>query len=208
VKVRLRTLVAGAATVAIATAGLVGSSGTPSASPQERRITTLKDAQLAADTFVDGFDRYLSVSGFAGGTSTTGAHPNLVPVDNIRIGLSVAATTATTGATTAGKARLEPVVITKNLDAYSPQFSRAAALGTHLGNVTVYVYRSATNTPYDIAVFSLTNVLVTHDVIDARGNEQLTLLPIAECVTYNLQNDLGTLQPYKTCFNTATNKVS
>jgi type VI protein secretion system component Hcp len=205
VKVRIRTLLAGAVALVAATIGVTNTGGSTHAQ-KSPLITTLHDAVLAANAFEEN-TRFLSVTGFTGGYTTDEAHPGLVNVDNLQVGLSSSYSTGAGGGTTVGKSTLDRVLLSKDLDVYSPQLLKAAAQGLHIPNVTVFV-RRAGDKPYDIATFSLTNVIVVHDVMDAKGNESVALIPLQLCVTYKLQNPNGSLQDVKTCYNQAANKVS
>lgn len=195
VHLRLTTLILATLAVGAAVAVLAQPAAVPG--PGAEPLTTLRDVQLAANSYTTGYTRYLAVSGFTGGDSLSDAHRGTAEIDQLRFGIAAAA-----------KARLDPVVITKTLDAYSPQFARAAATGQVLATVTVYVRRTSTSAQRDIATFVLSGVRVSRQVVAATGDEQVTLAATQERMSYTTQSATGgSGQTYTFCFNQGTGRT-
>jgi type VI protein secretion system component Hcp len=201
VRLRVRTLVAGAAAVGLAVASLTVGGGTPQAA---KPLTTLHDLQLAANSLTTGYSRYLTVPGFTGGQSTLAAHKGLALVDNVRFGMTATPSDTPGGAT--GKAMLDPIVIGKTFDPYSPQVAKALATGKHFATITAYVYANTSAAKGDIAKYVFTDAIFVKQSLDSTGNEVVSLTSAKVSITYTARNAAGAaLANYLFCFDFRTN---
>jgi hypothetical protein len=76
------------------------------------------------------------------------------------------------GGAGAGQVSLGDIVVTKEVDASSPELFRAAVLGVHLPAARIELYPAAGKTGH--SAFQLTNVIVTR-VANDNGTESLSL---------------------------------
>ena len=156
-------------------------------------VGALTDVRLAA---VQANTIFLSVPSFTGGESTDPKHPNMSTAFAVTAGVSKAVAGA--------KPLPEPFIITKPVDAFTPQFSLAVNEGRSLPSVSLY-FNKAGDKPIDVFVYNLSNVTVTRSAQDlplgSEATEVIRLSFSMITMIYRKVAPNGTVTPFTYCWD-------
>jgi type VI protein secretion system component Hcp len=153
---------------------------------------------------------FMSVAGFSAGESLAAVHPQTAEVDTVGSALS---NSGAPTSSTVGKVSASTVTITKAVDSYTPQLQKAASTGTLLTTVTIYLDRLVSERETDVAVYTLSGVLVKSDSLrfgaaNGTGTESVAFAVRQLKFSYRMQKPDGSLAPALSyCWNFATNKA-
>jgi type VI secretion system Hcp family effector len=201
-RVAVSAILAGGVTAALVLPG--ASPLRPAPTPPTDFWTAFSLASAQADSI------YLEVDGFTGGDSTSDRHPNISTATQVDSGVNNTTNPLTSGGGGGGTAKSVPqqLVVTKGVDAYTPQFNHAASAANHLRSVTLHMSKG-TDT-FDFFQIDAADVFIQGEHVQlATGKDAVELVRMAFTKiqwTYRAQNGTGVIDSTASCWDFKANK--